>query len=60
MRVLIIAALVAFGGYIITIPRLIWDEWRAWRVRKAEETKSPIGDSEDHSEVQPWKPLITT
>lgn len=59
MTVFVIAALVAFGGYLITIPRLVYDEWSARRAIEAAQTKAATGESKDHSEVHTWKPLIT-
>jgi hypothetical protein len=40
MHILILAALMAFGGYAITIPRLIFDEWMEKR-RSLEEGSNP-------------------
>jgi hypothetical protein len=40
MHIFILAALMAFGGYAITIPRLIFDEWVQKR-RSLEEGSNP-------------------
>ena len=46
MIIFAIAALVAFGGYLITIPRLIYDEWSFWRAQKAEQPATPSGEEQ--------------
>ena len=57
MTVLVIAALVAFGGYLITIPRLLFDEWSIRRAQNAQQVETTSGEHEKNSEVRKWNPL---
>ncbi len=60
MIVFIIAAIMAFGGYAITIPLLIHDEWVQWRARSQERKSSFFRRNNAQTEVQAWDSMATT
>jgi len=60
MIMFIIAAIMAFGGYAITIPLLIHDEWVQWRSRSQQQPSSLFGNDNSRIEVQSWDTMATT
>jgi hypothetical protein len=60
MIVFIIATLMAFGGYAVTIPLLIHDEWVQWRARRKQQTTSFFGKDNFQTEVKKWDFMATT
>lgn len=60
MIILIIAAVMAFGGYAITIPLLIHDEWVQWRARSQVQKSSFFRRNNSRTEVQAWDTMVIT